>query len=68
MTSMTVNAQNIEALKSSNNAITNLLISNKTKLIGRDDVELTTASQSVIILIIILNIKYLEQLIITDPS
>jgi len=46
MTPTTINAQNIETLRSSSNAVTCLLTLNKTKLVGRDDAE-NNKSQSI---------------------
>ena len=46
MTPTTINAQNIEILRSSSNAVNSLLTLNKTKLVGRDDAE-NNKSQSI---------------------
>ena len=46
MTPTTINAQNIETLRSSSNAVNSLLTLNKTKLVGRDDAE-NNKSQSI---------------------
>jgi len=55
-----VNAQNIEALRSFNNAVNNLPTLNKTKLVGWDDTG-TNNNQSIInILVITLNMKLLR--------